>query len=358
MDSADKNILGVRLKLARKMAGMSLQNLSDQLQNIVTKQALSKYEQGSMKPSSEIIIALSNVLNLKPDYFIKKKSIEIGNISFRKKVSLSIKIEESVIEKARDYVERFLEIENLLEIDNKFKNPVKNLLIKDYTDADLASVQLRKSWELGLNPIPNITQTLELKGVKIYLIDEVDEIDGISFIASNNIPVVVVNIRAKSTERIRFTIIHELAHLILKFDEKIKTDSKLIEKLCHRFSSSFLIPNGKLIEMIGGNHRQYVAIKELISIKEYYGISIRAIIYRLQQLNIITQTYYTKWMVYLSKTYGQKNEPGNYVSEEKIELFERLVDRALSEDFISISKAAVLLNTSVNSIRKGLIGAR
>ncbi len=73
MDSADKNILGVRLKLARKMAGMSLQNLSDLLQNIVTKQALSKYEQGLMKPSNEIIIALSNVLNVKPDYFIKEK---------------------------------------------------------------------------------------------------------------------------------------------------------------------------------------------------------------------------------------------------------------------------------------------
>ncbi len=134
-------------------------------------------------------------------------------------------------------------------------------MINDYTDADRASEQLRKSWELGLNPIPNITQTLELKGVKIYLIDEVDEIDGISFIATNNIPVVVVNIRAKSTERIRFTIIHELAHLILKFDEKTRTDSKLIEKLCHRFSSSFLIPNGKLIEMIGGTTANMLRLK-------------------------------------------------------------------------------------------------
>ena len=100
MNSADNNnILGVRLKLARKMAGMSLQNLSDLLENIVTKQALSKYEQGLMKPTNEVILALANVLNVKPDYFLKKKTVELNNISFRKKVNLPVKIEESVIEK-------------------------------------------------------------------------------------------------------------------------------------------------------------------------------------------------------------------------------------------------------------------
>ena len=262
------------------------------------------------------------------------------------------------MKKTRDYVERFFEIEHILGISPDFKNPFKNFQVKDFKDADIASEQLRKSWELGFNPIANLTKMLELKGIKVYLIDEVDEIDGVSFIVSNNIPVVIVNTRSKPIERIRFTIIHELVHLILKFDNKTKEDQKLIEKLCHRFSSSFLIPNKKLIEMIGGNHRNYIAIKELVSIKEYYGISIRAIVYRLLQLNIITQTYYNRWMIYLSKTYGQKNEPGKYIIEEKIELFEMLIDRALSEEIISISKAAVLLNTSVNNLRKGVTGAR
>ncbi len=55
---------------------------------------------------------------------------------------------------------------------------------------------------------------------------------------------------------------------------------------------------------------------------------------------------------------GRKMNQAIILTEEKIELFERLVDRALSEDFISISKAAVLLNTSINNIRKGLTGAR
>ena len=303
MNSSDKNILGVRLKLARKMAGMSLQDLSDQLGNLVTKQALNKYEQGLMKPTSGVILALSKSLNVKPDYFLKKKSIELKEIYFRKKVSLSKKIEESIIEKVRDYVERFLEIENILCINSIFNNPLKKILIKDYNDAEVASQKLRESWELGLNPIPNLVEMLEMNSVKVYLIDEVDDIDGVSFIASKNIPVVIVNTRSKSVERIRFTIIHELAHLLLKFDKDIKIDNKSIEKFCHRFSSCFLIPSKKVKEMIGGSHRNYIAINELITIKEYYGISIRAIVHRLLEMNIISQSYYQRWMIYMSKTY-------------------------------------------------------
>ena len=41
-----------------------------------------------------------------------------------------------------------------------------------------------------------------------------------------------------------------------------------------------------------------------------------------------------------------------------MKIFERLVSRALSEDLISVSKAASLLNTSVNNIRKGIIGVK
>ena len=95
MKSADENIFGVRLKFARKMAGMSLQELSDKLNNIVSKQALNKYEQGLMKPSNDVLLSLSKILEVKPDYFLKKNILKLKDISFRKKTSLSKKIEDT-----------------------------------------------------------------------------------------------------------------------------------------------------------------------------------------------------------------------------------------------------------------------
>jgi len=354
MNLESNNPFGIRLKLARKMAGMSLQELADALENKITKQSLSKYEMGLMNPTSEVLMAIAKTLKTSPDYFIKQGQIELGQIQFRKKTALLKKHEESIIEKARDYFERYVEIENLLSIKNTFENPLENFKITNREEVEEAAHKLRQYWELGNNPISNIVNMLELKGIKIFLIDDVEEIDGFAAFSSTGIPIVVINIRDKSLERIRFTIIHELAHLLLKFSEAINSISKEVEKLCHYFSSCFLLPSKKLIEMIGGNNRDYISIKELIAVKEYYGISIRAIVHRLKELTVITPSYYQRWVIWLSKKYGQKDEPGNYKGEEKSSVLEQLINRALSEDLISLSKAASLLNININQLRKDL----
>ena len=127
------------------------------------------------------------------------------------------------------------------------------------------------------------------------MIDDVDDIDGLAVFTSTGIPVVVVNTRNKSIERIRFTIIHEIAHLLLKLEKDILENSKEVEKFCHFFSSCFLIPTEMLLKQIGSGKRNYIRIEELIAIKEYFGISIRAIVHRLKELEVITDNYYQRW---------------------------------------------------------------
>ena len=87
------------------MAGLSLQNLADRLGNVVSKQALNKYEQGKMKPDSELVISISNELNVPVNYFYTEPAIAIQflNVDFRKYSSkLSPTQEISVEEKAKD----------------------------------------------------------------------------------------------------------------------------------------------------------------------------------------------------------------------------------------------------------------
>lgn len=358
MKTNDENIFGIRLKLARKMAGMSLQKLSDVLGTQVTKQALNKYELGKMKPSSEVLLALSKTLSLSPDYFLKKDLVEFKNVFFRKKSSLSVKDEDSIIEQSRDYLERLIELENLLGIHQPFVNPIKDNLIATLEDAEAAAEKLRQIWELGHNTIANVTKMLELKGIKVLLIKDTDAIDGLAVVSNSNTPLVVINTKGRNIERIRFTIIHELAHILLNFDKAVQADHKFVEKLCHYFSSCFLLPRKMIVKMIGGLKRDYISIKELIAIKNYFGISLRAIIYRLKQMNIITDTYYKRWTIYLTKTYGSKDEPGSFTGEEKTYLLESLIERALSEGIISYSKAAYLSKCSIDDIRKEFVSVK
>lgn len=352
MGQPQQNTFGTRLKLARKLAGMSLQDLSDALANRVTKQAISKYEVGEMNPSSEVLLAIAKALGLKADYFLKRKTLELGIVQFRKRAALSKKEEEAIVEKVRDYVERYIELEEILNVQSPFTNPLQGFKIAEKADVERAADKLRNDWNLGSAPILNIVEMLEQRGIKVVLINDVDALDGLAVFTSTGIPIVVVNKRDKPIERIRFTIIHELAHLLLDLSV-ISGNVKIEEEWCHFFSSCFLIPTHMLVRMIGSNKRNYIDIKELVNIKEYFGVSIRAIVHRLKTIEVITDNYYTRWVVYMSKTYGQKDEPGTYKGEEKSSGFDSLINRGLSEGIISLSKAAALCNTDINQLRSG-----
>lgn len=79
------NIFGQNLQRARKMAGLSLQELSNKINNEVSKQSLNKYEKGIMKPNSDLIIKLSIALNIDVNYFYRKKiEIKFENIEIHK----------------------------------------------------------------------------------------------------------------------------------------------------------------------------------------------------------------------------------------------------------------------------------
>lgn len=351
MEPMQLDIFGARLRSARLIAGLSLRELSEKIDNEVTKQSLSKYEKGLMQPSGEVLHALSKALNLKVDFFLKDSQVQFKTPSFRKRQSLSKKEEEAILENARYYYENYTEIERILGVDSKFINPLQHLIISTFDEVEFAADLLRKKWDLGLQPITNLFEMLELVGIKVFTVEQGDKIDGISIEIEGGSPLVVINIENKPIERVRFTLIHELAHTLLKFAPDILKDEKLIERMCHYFASCFIIPRSKLLQMIGGKKRNYIRINELIAIKEYYGISIRALVYRLEQIGIITKNYLKRWSVWLNKEYGSKNEPGQFLGLEKSLRFLWLVDRALSEDLITISKAASLTNLSVAEIK-------
>ena len=56
-----KNVFGARLKNARVINGMSMDDLCAKMNNLVSKQTISKYESGKMLPNSTNLIALANL---------------------------------------------------------------------------------------------------------------------------------------------------------------------------------------------------------------------------------------------------------------------------------------------------------
>lgn len=333
-----------RLKSARKMKGWSLQDLADNVSLSITKQALSKYEQNEMKPSGEVLIALSRALEVKPDYFMREP-IELGPVEFRKKTALSAKQIDSIKEKVKDHLERYLEVEHLLNIKTDFSNPLKDITITKVEDVEEAALDLIKDWNLGFDPIPNVIDMLEEHGVRVIEMDAPDAFDGLSTFVGD-IPIVVIN-KNYTIERKRFTALHELAHLVLK----IKKDADK-ERICHAFAGALLLPDDSLEKLIG-EKRNNIASGELVSIKEQFGISVQAIMMRAQLKGIVDKNSAQRFWKTIA-TNKKEEGLGSFRGNEKSYRFEHLVFRLAAEEVVSMSKAANLAGLKLAQFRDQL----
>lgn len=344
-----KEIFAKRLKSARMRATLSQDELVEKMDNIVSKNAISKYEKGEMLPDSKVLIALANALEVKTDYFFREFNVEIENIEFRKK-KLGTKKINAIKEKVIDIVERYLELEQFLNLTSTFKNPIKHINIDNKHDIEVAVNQLLEHWQLGYNALPNVIDLLEDKHIKVIEIDAPPEFDGLSGWADRAFPIIVLN-KNYGLERKRFTALHELGHLIMQINPD--HDHKLAERMCHQFAGAMLMPE-KTFAMEFGGVRSSVSINELIAIKEEYGISIQAIMARAKDFGFISEFQFKKFRIYISKNRAEEGL-GNYIGREASHRFKQLLFRAASEEIISMSKAANLSNQKLAAFRKELI---
>lgn len=349
-----ENNFANRLIAARKMAGLSLQNLADKLGNVVSKQALNKYEQGKMKPDSDLVIALSNVLNVPVNYFYTEPAVAIqfSNIGFRKySTKLSGTEEESVTEKAKEAFERYFELENILNLDEEPQYFEYNKTISKPEDAEEAAIALRKEWDLGYDPIPDVIEMLEDKGYKVIEIDTPSAFDGFKAdIGEKKVIVLRKTLPDDDIVRKRFTALHELAHHALKFGDELSEKEE--EKLCHAFASALLYP-AEMAKKEMHKNRFHFYQNELQLIKERWGISFSATFSRALQLGIINDYVYKRFNIgYRSRKYHEpNNEPGRFPGKEKPVRMERLVYVGLAKEVLTINEAAYFAGISSWKLR-------
>ncbi|MFZ1378490.1 MAG: ImmA/IrrE family metallo-endopeptidase, partial [Saprospiraceae bacterium] len=212
-----------------------------------------------------------------------------------------------------------------------------------------AAELLRKKWGLGVSPIFNIVELLEDKNIKVLDLRVNEDFDGLQTRVNGTIPVVAYNAKKiNKPDRIRFTLLHELAHLLLKFGEM---SEKQKETLCHQFAGAMLLPEETLKTELG-EHRTKLSINELGNIKKQYGISMQAVVMRARDCGIINE-HYTKQFFFMIKQMNWKvDEPVEYQGVEESNRFEQLLFRALIEDQISMSKAASLSNQTLAEFKK------
>jgi Zn-dependent peptidase ImmA (M78 family)/DNA-binding XRE family transcriptional regulator len=356
-------MIGDRLILARRKAGYSLRDLSAAMGEKVTAQAIGKYERGESVPSSGVMIALAKTLGVSVTYLLDTQGVELSGVEFRKKASASAKDRAHVETLVLEWIERYLQIETVLELNSaQWHRPVaRPRKLARIADAEKLAEEVRDKWELGLDPIPNMTELLEEMGLKVLTTDIPERVSGFTCMVQRPadlpaLPVIVVNSQF-SLERRRLTLAHELAHQLMDPDS---LEAKDAEKAANLFAGAFLMPREHLRREVG-KHRNALGYKELIDLKRLYRVSGAALLMRLRQLEVISEST----LVYAFQTIARNwrtTEPDEIEptvergSREQAQRFERLCYRALAEGLISLSKAVELLRLPVSEVEAGLKG--
>lgn len=352
-------MIGNRLKRAREAKGLSLRDLEAAIHGQVSAQAIGKYERDEMMPGSTVLLAMAKALRISPEFLMRQREVALTGVDFRKAPQAGVKEERAVEASVLDQIERYLEIEELLPgADEPWMTPQGAAFeIHRIEDAELAAESLRRLWLLGIDPIPVMAELLEDKGVKVITLDLPTNVSGSkAFVQRQNeddLPVIVVN-QHHNGERQRFTLAHELAHLVLRFGNLSEAEQ---EKAADRFAGAFLMAKDMMFRLVG-SHRTSISLGELAELKKLFKVSIASLVVRCSQLGMLTKAAYGRlWAQIRGLGWnGPASTEPNSLPAEVPQRMERMCMRGVAEGAISEAKAAELLNISVRELDRRLMG--
>lgn len=332
-----------RLRQLRLARGFSLESLAAATGGIVTKQALSKYEKGKAKPTPLVLNRLATALGVKAAHLFSEPSVRIEFIAYRKGSGLLKREQERVESLVRQSLEERIRLQEQIGQTYRIDLPVKSKEVVSFEDVEGAAENLRKKWNLGLDPISSVIGILEDRLIHVLEIDAAERFDGISAVAWDDrrlAAAAVVSRRGVAGGRQRLNLAHELGHLVLKLPESIDE-----EAAAFRFGAAFLAP-AETVKREVGEHRTFIRSDELLLMKRKFGMSVQALLYRLRSLAIIGESYYKQWCININKLGWRRKEPAEMPPEKPTWLHQSVL-RALGEELISRKTAENLLGSSL-----------
>ncbi|WP_330474740.1 helix-turn-helix domain-containing protein [Terrabacter sp. C0L_2] len=164
---------------------------------------------------------------------------------------------------------------------------------QDEADVDDFALEVRQAADVPMESgVPNVTRAAERLGCVVLPMDhELGKHLGLST-RVDDVPVIRVSRAGERVpgDRQRFTMAHELGHILLHSTcppPDSSEQAREIEKQAHRFASAFLLPGDAFLEDLSTARGNRVTLSSLLALKERWGVAIKAMVVRLQQLGRI-----------------------------------------------------------------------
>lgn len=342
---------GKRLKNARLFRGLTLTELADRTG--ISKQSLSLYENERNTPEHERVQTLAATLMFPYEFFFQTDAWEtVTEVTYFRSLVSATKMDRTAQSVKLEYVAKMYEVLlnyidfphlNLPEVpfdgtDDEFDDKgIEN------TQQQIESIaqQLREFWGIGDAPITNLQFLLEKNGIIVTGFDtQEDKIDAFSqrtIVGNGDMYFIAVALGQRPEGRIRFDMAHELGHILLHpWSENLelitKEEFKSREKQANMFASTFLLPKSSFSKDVQAYPTD---LKYYQFLKKKWKVSIQAMVYRSNQLGIITDNQFQYMMRQISKNGWRTKEPGDVPYALNENIFQGAIDLLIEEKILS-----------------------
>jgi Zn-dependent peptidase ImmA (M78 family)/transcriptional regulator with XRE-family HTH domain len=288
-----------RLQQARELRGWTQTALAQQVG--VHQSAIAQFETGRIQPSPAVLDAISRATEFPPAFFTRPSgpAFPLGSLRFRARAAMAARQRRQAWWYAHTLYELMASMAARAEL------PVPCLPRLD-SDPVAAAAVTRQA--LGLapdQPIGPLIRTLERGGVWVLAIPvPLPQRDACSAWAGGDgaTPVLVVAATTAGDRR-RFSVAHELGHLVLH--QILQGSLHELERQADLFAEAFLLPEAAMREALVPP----ITLTTLADLKARWGVSLQALIRRALTLKCLTPSQYRSLYAQLGARGWRTQEP-------------------------------------------------
>lgn len=269
------------LRVARQLRGLQQGEAATQLG--LTQATLSRIENKiTTTIGDEIIDSAAQVYDLPRSFFYQPDPVLGAPVSvhplWRKKASVTARDLDVIIAELNIRVMHLRRLLDAVELEATYKIP--RLDIETHEDPEKIAGLVRSQWNMPVGPVQNLTRALEAAGVVVvHSFLGGSAVDGVTFSAPGLPPLIVLN-QEQPADRMRFTLAHELGHLVMHRGQPTKE----MEEEANLFASAFLMP----ARDIRGALNRRIDVRLFAELKPIWRVSMQGLLYRSGRLGLLT----------------------------------------------------------------------
>lgn len=326
------------LRVGREAAGLTQSDVAETLG--IAQVTVSRWENNARRPEEDDLARLAELYGVTPSFFsapAREAGLTAGDLHYRRKARVKVSDVKQL-----EAVTNWLRIGSTRLLNEVTVEPtldIPQLPIDDHTPEEAAR-HVRRYWHLPIGAIDNLTHLLEMAGVIIVVGDfPADGLDGVSMWAGPW-PVMYLS-RAAPIDRRRFTMAHELGHLVIHREYYDEANG---ENQANRFAAELLMP----AEQIRPKLRR-LTVRNAANLKLEWRVSIAALIQRAKDVKAITKDDATRLHKQRSARGWTRHEPlSDQLPDEIPTVLQRVRDALEASNFTHAELAELLYTSDIS----------